>query len=78
MLMDKRIINCQLVVPEEGIVRGDVLISGGKIAGICSPGSRVEVSEVVDARGKHVTHTMVSDHRKTISSQKLGRLRLVV
>jgi dihydropyrimidinase len=62
MLMDKRIINCQLVVPEEGIVRGDVLISGGKIAGICSPGSRVEVSEVVDARGKHVFPGIIDCH----------------
>lgn len=62
MDVDKRITNGLLVIPREGIVPADVLISRGKIVGICSGLEAVEASQVIDVGGKHVFPGVIDSH----------------
>ena len=62
MKLDKKIINGHLVLPKEGIIRADVLISNGKIVGICSDLDQVEASESIDIKGNYVFPGIIDCH----------------
>lgn len=62
MVIDKKVINGQLVMPGEGVVSADVFISNGKILGICSSVDNLEAPEVIDVKGKYVFPGIIDCH----------------
>jgi len=54
--------NGQLVIPHQGIVRGDVLICDGKITGICSGFDLPEANIDIDAQDKYVFPGIIDSH----------------
>lgn len=61
-MLDKKVINGHLVLPKEGIIRADVLISNGKIVGIYSGLDQVEASESIDIKGNYVFPGIIDCH----------------
>jgi dihydroorotase len=64
MTVDLRI-SGGLVVSGRGIVRSDVLVQDGRIAGLVDPGLYLDAARVIDATGKHVLPGMVDVHVHT-------------
>ncbi len=62
MKFDTVIKGGQLVMPEAGIVNGDVAIKDGKIAAILEKGEVAEGKEVIDAKGKYVMPGVIDPH----------------
>jgi dihydropyrimidinase len=62
MKADIKIINGQLVIPKQGIVQADVVVSDGKIASICSGSENFGASEVLDVRDKYVLPGIIDAH----------------
>jgi dihydropyrimidinase len=62
MKIDKKVIHGLLVVPREGIVRADLLVSEGKIVGICSDSENFQATDVIDVKGKYVFPGIIDCH----------------
>ena len=62
MKIDKKIINGLLVIPKGEIVQADVLVSEGKIVGICSGSEDFDAVEVLDAKGKYIFPGIIDCH----------------
>ena len=59
---NKIIRNGQLVIPHQGIVRGDILINDGKITGICSGFNLSDADIDIDAQGKYIFPGIIDSH----------------
>ncbi|MGH3403349.1 MAG: amidohydrolase family protein, partial [Streptosporangiaceae bacterium] len=64
MSVDLRVCNGTLATPS-GAITGDLLVNGGRIAGIVEPGLPVQAAETLDASGKHVLPGMIDVHVHT-------------
>lgn len=62
MKIDKKVVNGRLVIPGAGIIQADVLISDGKITGICSSSDKLEAAEVFDVHGSYVFPGIIDCH----------------
>ena len=59
--VDLRITGATVVLPT-GAQRADVLVSGGRIAGIVEPGATADARDTLDAGGRHVLPGVVDAH----------------
>jgi dihydropyrimidinase len=62
MKIDKKVANGRLVIPRQGIVRADLLVSEGKIVGICFDSENFQATEVIDVKGKLVFPGIIDCH----------------
>ncbi len=62
MKVETIIKNGRLVIPRQGIVPADILISHGKIIGICSGVDLPESSEHIDVQGKYIFPGIIDSH----------------
>ena len=59
---DLRLAGGQVVLPESGLVEADILILGGRIAGLVDPAAGAEADAVVEIRGLTVLPGVVDGH----------------
>lgn len=61
-MVDLRIENGTLVIPEAGLVEAAVAIDNGKVVGIGAPGCLPEAKRTIDASGKYVMPGVIDPH----------------
>ena len=61
-MIDLRIVNVQPVLPDGTVIRADVAVKDGLIAGIISPGESATAGAVIDGRGLHLLPGIIDAH----------------
>jgi len=61
-LVDLAVVNGRVVLPGEGAVDADLWIRDGRFAGIVSPGTPVQATDILDAAGKTVLPGAIDAH----------------
>lgn len=60
--MDTLIKNGKLVIPNVGVLDGDIAIKNGKISAILEPSSDCDAENVIDASGKYIFPGLIDPH----------------